>query len=294
MLNFSSSKTVYIVCLIVLFLLVFSLFFNSPKDFPLGTIISIKEGTSLRSISKDLKTKNLIHSRALFEIFAIIFGGEKHIISGDYLFEDKLSVIEIAKRLAKGERHLAPVKVTIPEGFNLSDISKTFISKLPNFNQDNFLAKAKEGYLFPDTYFFLTTDGEQDVLSAMGNNFEKKISILKSQIMSSGKSEKDIIIMASLIEEESKGDTDRKFISGILWKRIAMGMPLQVDAASITYKMKGLPENPISNPGIKAIEAAINPVSSPYLYYLHDKDGNIHYAKTFAEHLLNKQRYLKN
>jgi UPF0755 protein len=127
----------------------------------------------------------------------------------------------------------------------------------------------------------------------MSDNFKKKMAILRPQILSLGKTEREIIIMASLIEEESKGDMDRGFVSGILWNRLKINMPLQVDAEPETYKIKGLPQNPISNPGIKAIEAAIKPISSPYLYYLHDKDGNIHYARTFEEHKLNKAKYLK-
>lgn len=294
MLNFSSPKTVYIIGVIVFFLLVFSLFFNAPDNFPTGIILNIKEGSSLRSVSKYLEENHIIHSRVLFETFVIIFEGEK-VVSGDYLFDSKIPVFEVARRISRGDRYLAPIKVTIPEGFNVSEISKTFTSKLPNFNQDNFLMEAtkKEGYLFPDTYFFLTTDTEVDVIKSMSDNFERKILSIRPEIISSGKSEKDIIIMASIVEKESKGDVDREFISGILWKRIAMGMPLQVDADMSTYKTKGLPQNPISNPGLKAIGAAIHPKSSNYLYYLHDKDGNVHYATTFAEHVSNKLRYLE-
>lgn len=284
----------YTAGVVVFLILAYFLFFSAPKSFPIGIILNIKEGTSLRAISKDLEMNKMIRSRAVFETLVIIFGSERHIAPGDYLFESKLAVFEIARRVAKGERHLAPVKVTIPEGFNVLDISNAFVSKLPNFNKDKFLLEGeiKEGYLFPDTYFFLSTDNEQDVLKSMSNNFEKKILPIRPQIVSSGKTEKEIIIMASIIERESKGDIDREFISGILWKRIALGVPLQVDAAMETYKTKGLPKNPICNPGMKSIEAAIHPKISDYLYYLHDKDGNIHYAKTFTEHLLNKQKYL--
>ena len=295
-LDFFQKKIVFYALSITAFLvLIFFLFFNAPKNFPIGIIINIKEGASLRSVSKDLEINNIIRSRVVFETFVIIFGGEKYLATGDYLFEDKLSIFEVARRLSKGERHLAPIKVTIPEGFNVSDISKAFDLKLTNFNENIFLLEAikKEGYLFPDTYFFLTTDGEQDVLRSISDNFEKKISPIRPQIISSGKTEKKIIIMASIIEKESKGDIDREFISGILWKRIAKGIPLQVDAEPSTYKTKGLPENPISNPGLKAIEAAIYPKISSYLYYLHDKEGNIHYAKTFTEHQMNIRKYLK-
>ena len=285
----------YAVGAVVILVLAYFLFFSAPNNFPAGTIINIKEGTSLRYTSKYLKDNHLIRSRALFETFVIAFGGEKYITPGDYLFEGKAPVFEVAWRISKGESHLAPIKVTIPEGFDVSDISKTFSLKLTNFNSDKFLteATAKEGYLFPDTYFFLTTDNEEDVMESMSNNFEKKIAPILPQITSSGKTEKDIITMASIIEKESKGDIDRGFISGILWKRIALGVPLQVDADLNTYKTRGLPKNPICNPGIKAIEAAIYPKNSPYLNYIHDKECNIHYAKTFAEHLLNKQKYLR-
>lgn len=295
MLNFSSSKTIYIISAIIFFLLFYSLFFSAPKNFPTETIVNIKEDSSLRYISKYLAENYIIRSRVIFETFVIIFGGEKHLAPGDYLFENRLPVFEVARRISQGEKHLAPIKVTIPEGFNVSDISKVFAFKLPNFNEEKFLLEGikKEGYLFPDTYFFFTTDNEEDVLRSMSDNFEKKILPFQSEIAASGKTEKEIIIMASLIEKESRGDVDREFISGILWKRLAMGIPLQVDADFSTYKTKGLPENPISNPGLKSIEAVIHPKVSDYLYYLHDKDGNIHYASTFEKHKLNKQKYLK-
>ena len=99
--------------------------------------------------------------------------------------------------------------------------------------------------------------------------------------------------MASIIEREAKGDIDRGIISGILWKRISLGMPLQVDAVPDTYKTKGLPESPIGNPGLESIKVAIYPQKSSYLYYLHDKNGVAHYAKTFSEHDNNINKYLK-
>ena len=71
-------------------------------------------------------------------------------------------------------------------------------------------------------------------------------------------------------------------------------MPLQVDVAPETYKIKGLPKSPIGNPGLEAIVATIRPQSSPYFYYLHDKDGIVHYAKNFTEHKKNILKYLKN
>jgi UPF0755 protein len=290
------NKNIFYISGGVLFLIFFTfLFFLSPpSDFPVGTILKIESGESLRSVSLQLKEEHIIRSRTVFEAFIIIFGREKGVVATDYYFENKLSVYEIAKRISRGEHHIAPVVVTIPEGYDVTQIADTFSSKLPNFNKDKFMpdAKLKEGYLFPDTYFFLRIDNEQDVLKIISANFDKKIAPFLSSISSSGKTEKEVIIMASIIEREAKGNADREAISGILWRRIRIGIPLQVDAAPETYKAKGLPKSPICNPGVEAIKAAIDTQSSPYLYYLHDKNGNIHYAKTFAEHQANIAKYL--
>lgn len=250
---------------------------------------------SLRSISALLKKEQIIRSRTVFEYSIIVLGGEKHIISADYSFEKKLSVWQVASRIVEGEHHMAPVSITIPEGFDLNQIAESCVSKLADFEKNKFFLETKglEGYLFPDTYFFLNSANEEDVIKSMNGNFIKKIAFLLPEITSFGKTEKDIIVMASIIEREAKGDADRSVISGILWKRIKLGIRLEVDSAPETYKVKGLPEDPIDNPGLKAIEAAINPQDSPYLYYLHDKNGDIHYATTFSEHESNIKKYLK-
>ena len=285
----------YALGVIIFFIILYIFFLSPPNNFPVGTTVEIKSGMSLRSVSLLLEREHLIRSRVAFEAFIIIFGQEFHVISANYYFENKLPVWQIAERLGRGRHHMASVVITIPEGFDLNQIADTAAPALPNFNKVRFLeeAKGKEGYLFPDTYFFLTTGSEQEVLELMSENFNKKIAPLLPQIISSGRKEHDIITMASVIEREAKGNADRGVISGILWKRIKIGMPIQVDAAPETYKTKGLPKNPIGNPGLQAIEAAIYPTTSPYFYYLHDKNGSIHYAKTFAEHTKNILKYLK-
>ena len=289
------SAIIFFLSFFLFLALFYFLFLTAPNNFPGGTILNVEKGSTLTSISEDLKTKHIIKSKVLFEAFVVMYGGEYHIAEGDYLFENKLPVFEIARRIVKRDRHLAPVKVTIPEGYDNTEIAETYAPQLRNFNVDEFLldAKTKEGYLFPDTYFFFTNDNQDDVLKYMGETFEKKIKPIMNDITSSGKNENEIITMASIIEREAKGDSDRGIISGILWNRIGKHMPLQVDAAPETYKTIGLPKNPICNPGLEAIEAAINPVKSHYLYYLHDKNGVIHFATTFAEHKLNKIKYLK-
>ena len=280
---------------IAFFLFLFFIFFSAPVNFPIGTFFTIEQGESLREVSLNLKEKHIIRSRTAFEALVILYGGERRIMYSDYFFDMRLSVFEVARRIARGERNITQLKVTIPEGLNNSEIAEILVEKkLVRFNKNKFLqdAATKEGYLFPDTYFFLITDGEGEVLKSMSENFEKKMASIGSQIFASDKIEKDIVTMASILEKEAKGDSDRRIISGILWNRLSISMPLQVDAAMQTYKERGLPKSPIGNPGMEALLAAINPQKSSYLYYLHDKSGNVHYAKTFSEHLQNKSKYL--
>jgi UPF0755 protein len=285
----------YVLGVITFFGIFYFFFISPPANFPVGTVFKVEQGDNLRIVSLKLKNADLIRSRIVFETLVIIFGGEKKLLSSDYYFKNKLSIFEIALRMSKGEYHMAPVVVTIPEGFDISQIADAFASKLMNFNKVEFLLETKglKGKLFPDTYFFLTTDTEKNVIKSMNANFKKKILTLKPEIIRSLKSEQEIITMASVIEKEAKGDIDRGIISGILWKRLSIGMPLQVDSAPETYQTKGLPKEPVCSPGLASIKAAIYPQNSPYLYYLHDKNGNIHYAKSFTEHRKNVLKYLK-
>ena len=180
----------------------------------------------------------------------------------------------------------------------------------------DFIAKAKslEGYLFPDTYIFQTNTGVYTVIEAMQANYNRKIATVEDKIKASGKTESDIIKMASIVEEEGRTTETRQIVAGILWKRLALSMPLQVDSsfkyingkttATLTtadlkidspyntYLYKGLPPTPICNPGLDSIIAVLSPIKTDYLYFLTDKDGVMHYAKTFDEHVANKQKYL--
>jgi UPF0755 protein len=281
------------IILVLVFLFCASL--GAPSNFPVGEIVNIEEGAALGSVSQMFKEKDIVNSKIIFEALIIIHGGEKHVLHGDYLFDKREPVYVVAKRILRGDKRLAPVKVTIPEGYTVLEIKDAFLPKLKNFDGAKFLqiAGPEEGYLFPDTYFFFTTDTEKEVFQSLAKNYEKKISPIRPKIIALGKTEKEIIIMASIIEKEAKGDLDREIISGILWKRLKIGMALQVDAAPETYKVKGLPKNPISNPGLEAISAAMYPKASNYTYYLHDKDGQVYFAKTFAEHQANIKKYLK-
>ena len=270
-------------------------FLNAPTDFPTGTVITVNPGDNLRSVSLKLKEGNIIRSRIVFELFTIIYGGEKHIIPADYFLDKKETVYGMARRIERGERRLSAIKVTIPEGFTARDMAEVFDSKLKAFDKDKFLSTASqyEGTLFPDTYFFFTDDTEVEVIKAMRGNYEKKVDPLRREIALTKKTEREIVIFASLVEGEANGDADREYIAGILWRRLNIGMALQVDVAPETYRARGLPKDPVGNPGLESIKSVLFPKKSDYLFYLHDKEGVIHYAKTYTEHNINIKKYLK-
>lgn len=294
----SQYKTIFnLVIVFTAFLFIFyGIVFAPPKNFPSHGFARVMEGSSVLQIGEKLKEDNVIRSRTIFIVLAKIMGLEKEIKSGDYFFEKPVSIIEIIKRLGSGDFGLKQIKVTILEGATLKDIAKTF-DNFENFDENEFYLFAKdpslEGYLFPDTYFVLPSIDASGVIKIMKTNFEKKISDFEEKIKENKYNLNEIIIIASLIEKEVPGMEDKKIVSGILWKRLEIGMPLQVDAAYDTYLYNGLPLTPICNPGLESIEAAIYPTDSPYLYYLSGKDGNTYFAKTFSEHKINKSKYLK-
>ncbi len=295
----------------------YAFFHFPPKNFPLGQVVTIKSGESLQEITETLYREHIIRSPLVFRTTVILLGGEKKVKAGDYLMDTKEGPADLAYRFVNGRFHLEVAKITIPEGWNIFEISDYLSKNLINFNKKTFtsLAKNKEGYLFPDTYFVSPVAKPEKIIDMMNKTFENKIGTVHG-VSTSTRSLKEIMIMASILEEEARTTESRRIISGILWKRLDMGMPLQVDATFgyingkntydltvddlkidspyNTYVYKGLPPTPISNPGTDAIFSAANPVKTKYLYYLSSRSGKMYYATTFEEHKKNRELYLNN
>lgn len=283
---------------IILILGILFIFINYIFSAPFGSkdrTLHVSSSDSMIKISQDLKNNNIIKSRYIFKTLIYLLSKDKKIHYGDYLFKGGSSVLNVSLQIAKGRHNVAPIKITLTEGMTNEDMAKLFADKLPVFRSDSFLldSRSKQGYLFPDTYFFYPLTTTNEVLEEITANFKKRISKVNNNINSSGKNLSDIIIMASILEKEANGKNDSSIISGILWKRIKLGMLLQVDASPSTYKIANLPSAPISNPGLLSINSAIYPEESPYLYYLHDKNGLVHYATNYDQHKINITRYLK-
>ncbi len=265
-----------------------------PTSFPEGTIVEVPQGQSLSEVARLLEGKNIIRSAFWFRGIAIITGGARRMQAGPYYFEYPQSAVSIVWRMARGIQDVKSVKVTVPEGFTVKQISALFDERFVSFDNRVFELTAPEGYLFPDTYFLPVTATATSTIKLMRDNFLRRIFPVMPEIEDSGRSLEDIITLASLIEGEANNQKDREMVSDILWKRLKIGMPLQVDVEMKTYEFQGLPEKPINNPGLLSIKAAIHPTSTPYIYYLTGHDGKMYYAKTFDEHKANIVKYLPN
>jgi len=279
--------------------------------------VRVQEGSTLRDVALRLEERNVVTSSFWLSTFVRVQGGDEKVRAGDYFFERPEGLFSIARRLLTGDFNLKLIKVSIPEGATLAEMSEIFDARFDTFDSKRFaeLTRGKEGYVFPDTYFFLPNITTDDIARTLEQTFNERIATIEGYITDFGKPLTDIIVMASILEREARTTESRRIISGILWKRLSIDMPLQVDAVFVytdgkgsfdltlddlrntenkynTYVNKGLPPGPIANPGLDAILAAVLPVESDYLYYLSDRRGKMYYAATFEQHKANKVKYL--
>lgn len=289
------STRVYVLigCGVALFSLVY-LFIAAPLG-SVPTTIHISKDESVQMIAGELYAKHTIRHPFIFEKLVSIFGGSSHISLGDYYIEQGTPVWKVSYNIARGVHNIVPIKVTFPEGSTNEQMSHILSLRMPQFDTNLFLQETGDlqGYLFPDTYFFYPLSTVDEIVDALHGTAKVRIKKDIASTPLANRSSKEIVNMASIVQKEAKDANDSPLIAGILWKRISLGMPLQVDAAPDTYKIKGLPIHPIANAGDVALHAAAFPVSSSYLYYLHDKNGMVHFATTYREHRANIARYLK-
>lgn len=255
-------------------------------------VFVVERGEGTRDIAVHLQKEGLIPSSPIFRLFVLTAGISGKLQAGTYILSPSLSPFEISKKLASGD--VLKERITILEGWTIEDIAQ-YLGGKGLFSKEEVLAYADfEGYLFPDTYLITTEEELRDVIGRMLENFEAKITPeLREEIKRQGKALSDIVIMASLLEKELRSFEDKAIAADVLWKRLDIGMALQVDAAPKTYEQKGLPEKPIANPGLESMKAALYPTQSPYLYYLSTPEGETIFSKTLEEHNIAKARHLR-
>ncbi len=318
---FLKKEIQFIAAFFVIFLIgigmIYSFAIAPPQNFEVDNLVILSRGATLQEVANQLHRERVISSPRIFARIVVLYGGEQGVQAGSYYFEKPENAFRIAERLIEGDQGLDPIRVTIPEGVTRDTIADLFSDKFERFNKNEFLVKTadSEGYLFPDTYFFFPDTTADDVIERMRQNFRDRTVEIYSVIESSDRSLQDIITMASIVEAEAYEFQDMRKIAGVLWKRLEIGMPLQVDVTFRyingkgtfdltyedlaldspynTYVYTGLPPTPISNPGLDAIIATLDYVESDYLFFLADNSGTVHYSEDFEEHKRKKALYLQ-
>ena len=283
----------------------------------------IPKGQAVSIIGERLEEEGLIKNSLAFRFIVKKDGLAQKIQAGSFDLSPSMTTAEVAQKLTQGTYDLW---VTIPEGWRREEIAESLAKQeLEDFSKDEFLklTKGYEGKLFPDTYLVPRQISTEQLVRLLQQTFEKKVLTgLEDDLDSSEYSLNEILTMASIVEREAKGYEQMTKVAGVLWRRIDIGMALQVDASlqyikgynsvqdtwwavptaedkqlnSVfnTYKYPGLPPSPIANPGLDAIKATLNPVDTGALYYIHDRSGKIHFATTLEGHNANVDEYLRN
>ena len=281
--------------------------------------IEIPFGATYKQALTILEDEGLIKDKIIFLIIGKIYGLDRKIRAGFYLFKGRLNPWQAFKKLLKGE--VIEYNLTINEGDSLLEIGKKLenlglvrLERFLELSKDkqildsfNINAPSLEGYLFPETYRVPKGATSEFVVRIMVNKLKKEYSgKLKEREKELGWTENQVLTLASIIEKEAVVDEERAIISGVYHNRIRLNMPLQADPTAIygikahgskitlqdlknrthynTYIITGLPPGPIASPGIKSIVAALYPAQVPYLFFVSRKDGTHIFSRTLAEH----------
>ncbi len=292
------------------------------KDDTSKKLVVIKKGSNVDDIANVLFLEKLIRNRVVFYVVVKQLGIERDLQAGDFELSPSMDAHTIAKTLTKGS---IDVWVTIPEGLRKEEIAELLTKELPSFSSSEFLTIANDGYLFPDTYLMPRAADAEKVVETLRGTYDQKVSklITPEKLSRLGlDSEKDVLTLASLVEREAGLPEDRVPVASVYLKRLTEPMRLQVDATVQyalgydivekswwkkgltfddlkidspynTYENDGIPPGPICNPGLAAIEAVLAAdKETPYLYYVNDIYGKLHYATSLAEHEKNVAKYV--
>ncbi len=309
--------------LVLSFLLwLFHLWLISPPPGNYERRVEITSGQSVRDITATVKEAGVVRSELWLYIVLTYGHDPTKIFAGTYVFTDDDDLYAVATKLSENAIESELTRLTFPEGIRVSEMAAIAATTLEDFAISEYesLTAAKEGYLWPDTYFVPIQFSAEDLVLLQMDTFRDNLEPLQSQFDSSSFSEYEVITLASIIEREANDRTSMRMVSGVLQNRLAIDMPLQADASIEyvlaeplnelppgalavalkenespynTYKTVGLPPTPIGNPGLDSIEAVLDPAIHDYLYYITGSDGEFYYASTLAEHNRNIELYLR-
>jgi UPF0755 protein len=313
------------ICLSLLLLWYF-LCLYPPGNGSLVRDVSFPPGSGIRKLAGELKSGGIIRSSWHFILMTRLRGESHRLKAGDYRFNDGMTPDVILKKLVSGD--VDYLKFSLPEGYSIHQAAELLEQK-GYFKRGVFLEKCRdtallarlgliessvEGYLYPATYNLSRGGSEEQLISQMVAQFEKKFTELSSG-GNGGLSRHTIVTLASLIEKEAISSDEKPLISSVFHNRLRIGMPLQSDPTAVygvrafsgkvtkadierhspynTYLIKGLPPGPIGNPGADALTAALHPAATQYLYFVARQDGTHQFSRTLEEHNRAVRRYLK-
>ncbi len=293
--------------------------------------ISIEQGASVTNIINQLEAEEIIHSASFTRLYLALTGNDVNIQAGNYSFSGEINLRQVLEILKGGAEGKKEITVTFIEGWDIDEMAtylseqnivteREFLKAVDNSYDVSIIDSVPrsrddlEGYLFPDTYNIFANVTAEELVEKMLKNLEVKINEdLLSEIKRQGKTVDEIIIMASILEKELIKADEKKIGAGVLYNRLENGIALQVDSsvnyitgkntprASFkdlevdspynTYKYRGLPPGPISNPGLESIEAAIYPEEHNYLYFLTTPEGSAIFNQTLEGHNASKAKY---
>jgi UPF0755 protein len=294
---------------------------------PARTQVIVSQGATFNEVTDQLARSGVIDNVPAFRVLARLTHEEDEVRSGGYTFAPHQTASEVLHSLVTGGAQ-TEAWVTIPEGFTTAQIAERLahegVGQAPLYERafrstplevDGVRVPSLEGYLFPNTYLVPFGSSPQEIAAQMTSEFFKELppnaaSLAKQLHVTVPQA----VTVASLVEREAKVEADRPMIAGVIYNRLRIGMPLQVDAAIEyalphhkaelsaadlkidspynTYLHPGLPPTPIANPGKASIEAALHPAKTSDLYYVYCGRGRHVFARTLAEHQANIARCL--
>jgi UPF0755 protein len=311
---------IILVALVMLVGFAWYIYYEAHREiYPGHQAYQIEKGSSLRDFAKELEKRRAITRHWPLLAWAVYRGETRKVQAGEYRFDGNSSLAKILQRVVTGQVVTYPT--TFIEGWTFAEIRKAVESAdhlLPDIvglSDQEILAAIgsdyghPEGLFFPDTYHSARGYSQLSMLSRAYQAMEAKLAYSwagrKLGLPLAGPYE--ALILASIIEKESGADEERPLISGVLTNRLRQNMPLQVDPTVIyglgqsfdgdlrsdhlemegpynTYRRSGLPPTPISNPGLKSLQAAVRPTETKEMYFVARGDGRHEFSKTLEEH----------
>lgn len=318
-----NKKILLIVFASVVFIILYVYFLDRGQK----VVFSIEPYQTGSQIAKNLKEKDIIASELWFRALLKATGNASNLKVGKYTLNKNISSEE-ALWILLNQNGDEVFKLTIIEGYRAEEIAEQ-LSKYNITDAHEFLRLVKEqnleGYLFPSTYNFVENMTPQRVINIMTLEFDNQTkNLLTDFVCPQDLSKEDLIALASIVEREAVNDQERPKIAKVYLNRLEIGKRLQADptvqyalgynirqdkywkknitlrdltikSPYNTYRNTGLPPGPICNPGVKSIEAVLNPEPNfRALYFVADIDGSHIFSETYHQHLKNIKKIRKN